>query len=457
MNGVRISFLIALVIAASMVGCAVQPSKTSNEATAPDMTFKPQYELAVPTKDTAAQMFDELAYQRAVQVYLWGLPAVGTQQYRVANGGALGGGSDAYKVGYLGGLMKSSLLHLTGNPDSMYIDYFFDTHDGPLVMEVPPTLPGFLTDMWEIPVVDVIEKVSPSGKYLIVPPGWKGVAPAGHVVVRPNTYVSWMLLRGNVEQTAGGPDTTRAVAEMKSKLKIYPLSAAKNPSARPRLQFIDITDKSIDRIPPEGLAYFNRLAEVVTTEPLTQTNEFMMGFMKSLGMEPGKPFKPDARTTKILERAAETGMAMARSIAFQSEDPERWHWPDRKYAEAFMGGSPTFAKDGHVNHDARITFFYLACGTSQLMASTTPGQVFFSSSCPPITAAGVAAPMRKPPLVLPIVTISAIFLTSMMTPGAWVPAFIWTRRSVPPARMRPLPSAAAIKVQASLMFLATLY
>jgi hypothetical protein len=342
------------------------PSPSSSE-------FTPQYQLGVPTRETAERMFDELAYQRAVQVYLWGLPAVGTQQYRVANTKAMGGGSDAYKVGYLGGMMKSSLLHLTGNPDSMYIDYFFDTREGPIVMECPPTLPGFITDMWEIPVVDVIEKVSPRGKYLIVPPGWKGEAPADHVVVRPNTYVSWLLLRGNVEQTAHGGDSTKAVAEMKSKLKIYPLSAANNSSAQPKLQFIDITDKSIDRIPPEGIDYYKRLAEVVTSEPLTQTSDYMMGFMKSLGMEPGKPFAPDARTTKILERAAETGKAMARSIAFSSEDPERWHWPDRKYAEAFMGGSPSFNKDGHVNHDARITFFYLACGTSQLMSSTTPG------------------------------------------------------------------------------------
>jgi hypothetical protein len=95
--------------------------------------------------------------------------------------------------------------------------------------------------------------------------------------------------------------------------------------------------------------------------------------MKAIGLEPGKPFKPDARMTAILERAAETGKAMARTIAFHGNDPDRWHWPDRKYGEAFMGGSPAVVTNGHTNHDARIAFFYLACGTSQLMASTTPG------------------------------------------------------------------------------------
>jgi len=38
-----------------------------------------------------------------------------------------------------------------------------------------------------------------------------------------------------------------------------------------------------------------------------------------------------------------------------------------------MGGSPTFVSNGHTNHDARTNFFYLACATSKLMASTTPG------------------------------------------------------------------------------------
>jgi hypothetical protein len=166
-----------------------------------DAPFKPLYELDVPTKESALKLFDEMAYQRAVQIYLWGLPAVGMQQYRDANAAAMGGGSDDYKIGYLGELLKSNVLHLTGNPDSMYIDYFFDTRNGPIVAEVPPTLPGLLDDMWELPVLDVIPQVSPSGKYLIVPPGWTGDVPKDHVVARPNTYVSWMLLRGNVQRS----------------------------------------------------------------------------------------------------------------------------------------------------------------------------------------------------------------------------------------------------------------
>jgi hypothetical protein len=48
----------------------------------------------------------------------------------------MGGSSDQGKIGYLGGPLKASLLRLSGNPDSMYIDYFIDTHDGPVVLEM---------------------------------------------------------------------------------------------------------------------------------------------------------------------------------------------------------------------------------------------------------------------------------------------------------------------------------
>lgn len=359
-----------ILLALALTACANAPG--NNMANTPANAPGIEYRLGVPTEETAARMFDELTYQRAVQVYLWGLPAVGMQQYRVANAQGMGGGSDDYKLGYLGGLLKGNLLHLTGNPDSMYIDYFFDTKKGPIALEVPPNLPGFIDDMWELPVIDVIQQVSKTGKYLIVPPGWNGTAPEGFVVARPKTYVSWMLLRGGVQQVNGKPDTSAAVNAMKTQLKIYPYSE-KGAQPAPPLQYFDMSDKKLNRLPPEGLAYFERLAEVVTSEAPDQQEPYVMGMLRGLGMEAGKPFAPDERMKKILARAAETGQAMARSIAFHGKIPGREHWPDRQYGEAFMGGSPSWVTNGHANIEERTLFFYLACGTSKLMASTLPG------------------------------------------------------------------------------------
>src|ERR1700749_565998 len=104
------------VSAAFAIGASPALAQTTPPAASPTPVegLKVDYHLDVPTKESAQRVFDELAYQRAVQVYLWGLPAVGMQQYRVANAKAMGGGPDDYKIGYLGGLLKNNIEHLTG-------------------------------------------------------------------------------------------------------------------------------------------------------------------------------------------------------------------------------------------------------------------------------------------------------------------------------------------------------
>ena len=353
--------------------------KSENRENFSDITGRPtpEYKFDIPTLKTAQKMKDELFYQRATQMYLWGLPAVGMQQYRIANQKAMGGGSDQYKVGYLGGLMKTSLKHLTGNPDSMYIDYFFDTHDGPIVFEVPETLPGMLDDMWERPVGDIIPATSPTGKYLIVPPGWEGTAPKGYAVLRPKTYVSWLLLRGPVDVETGNTD--KAVSEMK-KIKIYPLSEYGKPYVN-RLKFYDITDADINRIPPEGLEFFEVLNKLVQDEYVEMQDPYILGTLAAIGIEKGKPFNPDEKTKRLLKAGAQTGEATARSLAFDFNNEKKLLWEGRHYTYAFADGKPDFIKDSKALLDARTSFFYAACGTSNLMATMTEnvGQAYPSS------------------------------------------------------------------------------
>lgn len=74
-------------------------------------------------------------------------------QYRRANSAATGGWTDANKVGYLAELLRSNIEHLTGNPDSMDVECFVDTHEGPVLLEVSSALPGLIDDMWQKPVI----------------------------------------------------------------------------------------------------------------------------------------------------------------------------------------------------------------------------------------------------------------------------------------------------------------
>jgi hypothetical protein len=156
---------------------------------------------------------------------------------------------------------------------------------------------------------------------------------------------------------------------MKEHLKIYPLSELGKPPSHP-LQFFDISDSKADRLPPDGLRYFEVLGDLVSNEHPNMQDPYVMGRLKTLGRQPGQPFQPNARMKHIMTCAAETGRAMAATIAFYKPELQ---WPDRKFVKAFIGGSPEFIVDGASLHDARTFFFYMACGTSKLMTSTTPG------------------------------------------------------------------------------------
>jgi len=69
---------------------------------------------------------------------------------------------------------------------------------GPLVLEVPPKVLGLIDDMWYRFVID-LGFVGPDkgagGKYLLLPPGYKGEVPEGYFVVRPATFSIWAAWR----------------------------------------------------------------------------------------------------------------------------------------------------------------------------------------------------------------------------------------------------------------------
>ena len=51
-------------------------------------------------------------------------------------------------------------------------------------------------------------------------------------------------------------------------------------------------------------------------------NKELLGRLASLGIEKGKAFNPDARMQHIFEQAAKLAVAMARTNAFDSRDPD---------------------------------------------------------------------------------------------------------------------------------------
>ena len=268
----------------------------------------------VPTDDTVKKVYDNLDRMRGVQVFLNTLP--GASMYRMRAGNRKIGQDRSNKVSIFAQLLDSKSLYLTGNTSTLYAQVYLDTEiDGPTVIEIPPGMLGMINDSWFRWVED-LGAIGPDkgkgGKYLVLPPGYKGDVPDGYFVVRPKTFWVWAMVRGS---TAKGLE--QAVEHMKSTIQVYPLATATNP---PKTEFIDVSGMSYNTISPNDFSFYEDLNRLIQKEPIDALDPETRGLVASIGIVKGKPFKPDARMKKILTEAVAIGNATARAIVFQPRE-----------------------------------------------------------------------------------------------------------------------------------------
>jgi hypothetical protein len=322
----------------------------------------------VPNDATIDKLYDNLDQSRAVQVYLDHQGAASLYGMRMGNAGI---GATANKVSITEQLLKSESLYLTGNTSTLYALTYLDLKvDGALVVELPPGMLGFLDDAW-FRFVENMGLPGPDhgkgGKYLLLPPGHADAVPDGYYVVKMPTYHNLMFLRGSI---ANG--LAPAVENIKSGLKIYPLSKAGNP---PETEFIDISGTSYNTVVTRGLEFYEGLNQVVQEEPIDAIGPEMRGTLAAIGIVKGQPFKPDARMQKLLTEAATIGAATARAITYQPRISGVQIYPDTDSAwtMAYAHKNTSFESDGIMNLDARTLFYYNATGVTPAMAMTRAG------------------------------------------------------------------------------------
>jgi hypothetical protein len=322
---------------------------------------------------------DRLLHCRAVEAVIWGMPVVNYDLMYQAAVRAKGGFN---QVIYWSRLPDWKIQTLTPNPDAIYLTPFINTKDaGPMVLEIPPADEGSITgtamDVWQAALEDVgpagVDK-GKGGKYLIMPPGYKGQLPAGYIPLQSDTYEGYALLR-SIPKSGSEADVAKAVAYGK-RVKLYPLSQAANP---PPTTFVDVVDLVYDSTITYDLRFFDSLNRVVQAEPWLERDKAMIDPLKSIGIEKGKPFDPDARTQDILNAAAREAhkWLAARYEASFSSSPyyEGSHWARPGSRELLEGQATFFAKPDVYPIDVRgVTFSYayftpkhLGTGSSYLL------------------------------------------------------------------------------------------
>jgi hypothetical protein len=267
--------------------------------------------------------------------------------------------------------MDSKTLFLTANTTTIYNFIWLNTKDGPLVIEAPPKVLGMIDDFWFRWVTD-IGATGPDkgqgGKYLVLPPGYKDPVPDGYFVVRPPTYNMWFFFRGFLVDGNPAP----AVESIKKNLRIYPLAKAANP---PQMNFVNQSGKYFNTIGSVDFSFYEDVNEVVQEEPVEASDPETLGLLASIGIEKGKPFKPDARMKKILTEAAAVGDITARAIVYKTRMPEAYFYENSAWNSPYLAGGYLFLKQKGVRYlDARTYFFLYATGITPAMAEKMVGK-----------------------------------------------------------------------------------
>jgi hypothetical protein len=329
------------------------------------------FERGYPTAETARKLFDELDYQRAVQAYLWGYPAVSFESIRIATKRDLNG--ELNEMFIADKFADAHSVFLTANDTTIYAYTNVDLGKaGPVVIDVPPgRIVGLIDDFWQRAIVDVGlpgPYGDKGGKFLLLPPGYKDDVPTeGYQVLRGTMNNYNIMVRGIV---TGMEDVSGAVETVKT-LQVYPWNERGNPKATTYASF---SSKKIDTLPPTGLEYWARLSAVINNNPVEERDRFIMAMLKPLGIEKGKPFNPDTRQRAILEDAARIGDAMGRTMLFEGDqrisnarafDGANWNW--------VVLNRPDQETEHYSQLDERLHYTYGAIYTSPNIGSKKPG------------------------------------------------------------------------------------
>lgn len=320
-----------------------------------------------PDATTVEKVYDNLDFQRAVQAYLLALPAAS----QAANRNAIRTlGPVNATVPIFEQLMDSRSIFLTANDNTVYSWAWVDLREGPLVVEVPPKVLGAINDMWFRWVVDVGitgPDHGKGGKYLLLPPGYKGPVPQGYVVVRPPTFGNWIPWRSFLVDG----DPKPGVELVKKFTRIYPLARKAQP---PQVQFVDMSGKEFNTVAPADDRFWELLNQVVQEEPSASLDPVTLGYFAAIGIEKGKPFAPDARMRKILTEAAAVGDATARAIAYRMRQQEDYYYKNSAWRLPFLGGYKFETQPGVRNLDGAIMYYFAATGVTPAMEEKMVGR-----------------------------------------------------------------------------------
>ncbi len=252
----------------------------------------------------------------AADAYVYGLPMVDT--YRVMYAYSVDKGNPQYK-GPFNSILNIARVFtpedtafVTPNSDTPYTFAGLDLRSEPVVITVPKMEKNRyfvfqLMDLFTFNFAYIGSRTTGNdgGNYLIAGPGWKGATPKGiSKVIHSETSMVSVVGRTQLFNS-GDLDN---VKKIQAGYKIQLLSAFEGTPAPPPAPAVDW----VKPIPPTeertSLAFFNELAFLLQfAEPPHPSEVALRKRFGEIGIEPGKPFDPNALSPP-LQDALKQGM-----------------------------------------------------------------------------------------------------------------------------------------------------
>jgi hypothetical protein len=312
-------------------------------------------------------------YSRAVESVIWGTPIVSMYTMREA---FFRDAKAVYNdIVYWSKPADWKVQLTTPNAATYYVYANFNTKEGPVVLDFPAAvgagLFGTLLNAWQVPLADVGpegDDKGKGGKYLILPPGYQENTPQGYFAVPSETYNGYALFRA-IPASSSTEDRNKAI-ELVKQMRFYPFIHADDP---PPQKHIDMAGQLMDGVMKYDETFFDILAKVVDEEPVFARDLVAFAQLRTVGIEKGKAFNPDAATKEELKRAAEDAQA-----AFIEENTfgiePFWpgtHWGLHKTIGPETGFSYVFPDKGQYDIEGRGMTFYIAFGAPKKLGAAT--------------------------------------------------------------------------------------
>ena len=314
----------------------------------------------VTDRASAEKLYDHLDLQMATSVYLNGIQLASMSAMR---DGILSLG-EANKVVAIGeDFLNPNSLFLTANATSVYFFVWLElSPNQAMVLETPPNNLGFINNHFFKYVTDfgnLGADKGEGGKYLILPPDYRGTIPEGYHVVKTETYGNWVIGRGFAVEG----DPLPAVESIKKTFRIYPLG-----ESPVEMDFVNISENPINTIHRMDAEIYEEINSVIQLEPTDSYSKELLGQLASIGIVKGKEFNPDERMKKILKEASDIGAATVRALVAYPREDNNYIYSDSDIWLNPFAGSYEFIENNARQLDGRSLFHFYATGITPAMS-----------------------------------------------------------------------------------------